>query len=355
MREGGAVVTIRRSLFMATVAAGVMTAAAWYAESGVRFKSDLDQLWIGGRALLAGDNPYDVVRATGEYPLVYPLPAVTLILPLTLLPLEFARLLFAGLTAFIGGYGLARHGPWTALALLSPVWWAATIQGQVAPALAGAAMIPALGFLYAGKPTIALALWASRPTVSAVVGSLVVVLLSFLLMPSWIPAWLTDLPTTTAHFKAPVVRPGGFLLLLAFLRWRTPEGRLLGVWSLIPRTESLYDLLPLYLLTFSWTSAGLLTVTTFGTLVALGIWGPPRDASLEVRHAIAWPWMLAGCYMPALFLVFTRPATGRRPHCADPPSIEEQAAACPVAPAGPRLLLRLDQMPKGPGERDAER
>jgi hypothetical protein len=46
---------------------------------------------------------------------------------------------------------------------------------------------------------------------------------------------------------APVLRPGGWLLLLALIRWRTPEGRLLAALACVPQTGGLYDTLPLFL------------------------------------------------------------------------------------------------------------
>src|SRR4029453_10453809 len=55
--------------------------ASWANPGGV---SDFDQLWTGARAMLAGDNPYQVVRANAagpvgpfKYNLYYPTPALT--------------------------------------------------------------------------------------------------------------------------------------------------------------------------------------------------------------------------------------------------------------------------------------
>lgn len=48
-----------------------------------------------------------------------------------------------------------------------------------------------------------------------------------LLLPHWPVDWL-DALRGAPHYAPPVQRPGGFLLLLAFLRWRQPEARMLG-------------------------------------------------------------------------------------------------------------------------------
>jgi len=266
------------------------------------FFSDFDQLWIAGRALLARQDPYQAVLNSGnQYPLYYPLPAVLLVLPLTALPLGLARIALAVCTGFVAGYGLRRLGTWAWLGLLSPVWWAAAIQGQIAPALAGAALVPNLGFLLAAKPTIGLALWLSRPTLRGALTAAGISILALLLWPSWPLTWLRTIQDAP-HILAPIQRPGGVLLLLALLRWRTPHGRLLAAWALIPRTESLYDLLPLFLVADSAASAALFVVGTILGLLGLSILAQPVP-DFTTRLTNNWP-ILFGCvYLPALLIV----------------------------------------------------
>jgi hypothetical protein len=310
---GGSRTQHRASLLAGLGAAIVMGAITAFSRRGAFFPSDYDQLWIAGRALLDGLDPYTAVRLSGnEYPLYYPLPAVLTALPLAPLPLGVARITFSTLAAFVAGYGLARLGPWTTLALLSPLWWAAAIQGQLAPALAGAALVPPLGFLLAAKPTIGIALWISRPTRVAAISILAVLLLSLAVQPSWPMQWFSEIAAGPAHIRPPVLRPWGAVLLLAWLRWRIPEGRLLGTWAMLPRTESIYDLLPLFLLTFSWSSAAFLLVASLGTLLALAAWAPLPGGELAPRLDAIWPFVLVGCYLPALGLVFMRPADPQR-------------------------------------------
>jgi hypothetical protein len=266
--------------------------------------TDFDQLWVAGRALLDGRDPYRAWLEAGlQYQLYYPLHAVILTLPLALVPLELAQTLLAGLTGFVAGYGLRYRGRWALLAVISPAWWGAAFQGQIAPALAGAAMVPSLGFVLAAKPTVGLALWLSRPTRGAVIGVAALTLLSILIWPGWVGSWLHTLQDAP-HIRAPITRPGGVLLLLALLRWRTPEGRLLAAWAVIPRTESLYDVLPLFLLASSAASAALLVVCTVLALVGLAFM-PPPSADLAVRTAVNWPVMLGLVYLPALLVVLS--------------------------------------------------
>jgi len=266
--------------------------------------TDFDQLWFAGRALLAGADPYTAWAEAGlKYPLYYPLHAVVLTLPLVLLPREVAWSALAGVTGFIAAYGLCRLGRWTVLGIFSPAWWGAALMGQVTPALAGAATIPRLGFILAAKPTVGLALWISRPTKAAVTGAAVLTLVCFLVRPDWGASWLTAIGDAP-HIRAPITRPGGVLLLLSLLRWRTPEGRLLAAWALIPRTELLYDALPLLLVATSATGAALLTTCGLLALVALAL-QPAPPADLVAREAATWPTMLGLIYLPALFLVLS--------------------------------------------------
>ncbi|HET8624048.1 MAG TPA: hypothetical protein VFM14_10835 [Gemmatimonadales bacterium] len=266
--------------------------------------TDFDQLWVAGRALVARQDPYTAWHAAGlAYPLYYPLHAVVLTLPLALVPLELARTLLSAVTGFVAGYGLRRLGWWSHLAILSPAWWGAALQGQTAPALAGAAMVPSLGFVLAVKPTVGLALWLSRPNRQAVVGVLVLTLLCFLIWPPWFGAWWSTIQDAR-HIRAPITRPGGILLLLALLRWRTPEGRLLAAWALIPRTESLYDMLPLFLVANSAASAGLLVLCTLLALVGLAFM-PAPVVDLAVRTTVNWPVTFGLIYLPTLLVVLS--------------------------------------------------
>ena len=164
-------------------------------------------------------------------------------------------------------------------------------------------MVPRLGFVLAVKPTVGLALWLSRPNRQAVVAVLVLTLLCFLIWPPWFGAWWSTIQDAP-HIRAPITRPGGILLLLALLRWRTPEGRLLAAWALIPRTESLYDMLPLFLVANSAASAGLLVLCTLLALVGLAFM-PAPVVDLAVRTAVNWPVTFGLIYLPTLLVVLS--------------------------------------------------
>jgi hypothetical protein len=295
---------VRESLLAGTGAALFITALTVAARRWGWHATDFDQLRIAGQALLDRRDPYVAVLEAGlPHPLYYPLPAVMLTLPLALLPRTTAHLVFAALTAFIAGYGLRRLGWWSLLAVISPVWWGAAFQGQLAPALAGAAMVPSLGLVLAAKPNVGLALWLSRPSRRAALGMAVLLLLSIAMWPGWLGAWFQTIQTAP-HFRAPITRPGGFLLLLALLRWRSPSARLLTAWAVIPRTESLYDMLPLFLVAESAASAAFLVVCSLLALVGMAIL-PATSTDLTVRLSATWPVLLLLMYLPALLVVLS--------------------------------------------------
>ncbi len=72
--------------------------------------TDFDQLWHAARSLLNGDNPYATVGPgrpfQWDWPLFYPLPAVLLAVPFTVLPVAVARVAFSTLAAGVLGWAV---------------------------------------------------------------------------------------------------------------------------------------------------------------------------------------------------------------------------------------------------------
>jgi hypothetical protein len=128
-----------------------------------------------------------------------------------------------------------------------------------------------------------------------------------LLWPEWPLAWFRAIQMAP-HIRAPILRPGGVLLLLAALRWRQPEGRLLAVWACIPRTEGLYDLLPLFLVAQTASETALLAVLSW---LALFVEAVLPGASIPISDpvkatATSWSVLFVLLYLPALALVLLR-------------------------------------------------
>jgi hypothetical protein len=263
--------------------------------------SDFDLLYDSAARLIRGENPYPL--ATRWLP--YPLPAVLLAVPFTTIPLELARPIFDVLVGWAFAYALWRYcGSYALLALLSGAYLFAMWHGQTTPLMVAAILVPALGFLLAVKPETSAALWIARPSWMAVLGVSLFLVLSNVVWPSWPRDWLMVLPPDNSQLMPPVLRPFGFVLLLAALRWRSSEGRLIFAIALIPQSTLPYELVSLALIPANRLEMGIYVVGTWIAVVAAG--------QLQVSQGMAewmatgWPVTLCAVYLPMLYLVLRR-------------------------------------------------
>jgi hypothetical protein len=294
----------RRHLLL-VLAAGVSSAfVCWLAyRLPPASNSDFGQIWVGARALVSGDDPYAVVPTTGtHYPLYYPLTALVAALPLAGLTFPQARVAWAALSGAAFAAAALRYGRGLPAALLSANFLNAVIYGQWSPLLTAAAVLPTLSWLLVTKPSLGAALWAAFPSRAAVVGGLAFLAISVALFPAWPWRWADAL--RASQHVAPIMSPGGAILLLALIRWRQPEARLLVGLACIPQTIGLYDTLPLFLIPRSrwqgYTLAGLSYVAAFAQVAVV-----PRHfgMNLEAMLAARWPFIFVCLYLPALVMV----------------------------------------------------
>ena len=102
----------------------VIAGVTSYTWNGVAFNTQTDfaQLWYAARALPHGVSPYTVVGPgkglEGSFPLIYPMPAVLLAVPFSLVPLRLADALFCAVGAFALAWAITRDR------LANPQWWA---------------------------------------------------------------------------------------------------------------------------------------------------------------------------------------------------------------------------------------
>ncbi|HET7551214.1 MAG TPA: hypothetical protein VFK04_07985 [Gemmatimonadaceae bacterium] len=280
--------------------------------------ADFDQVWFGARALWTGQNPYDLVgpgRAFGwRWPLYYPATALIAVSPLAFFPVAVARALFVGISAALLAYGVTRES-WARLPLFaSGAFIVAVMAAQWSPLLTAAACLPTLSCIISAKPNIGLGVLAREPARGAIgyaaAGSLLLAAASFALLPSWPIDWLHAVRAGTG-FAAPIAHSGGFLLLLAALRWRTPEGRLLLAMSLIPHNVTLYATLPLFLIPRTYRESLTLTILNgVAALVIMQVLPAPESASDLRRYGDV---LVLLCYLPCLFTVLRRPNEGVLP------------------------------------------
>jgi hypothetical protein len=269
--------------------------------------ADFDQFHIAARALARGADPYAAVRDAGwTYGLLYPLPAVLLALPLAWLPLEVARSLWVAAGAGLLAFAAQRYGRGLGVALLSAPFTTAIAMGQWAPFLTAAAVLPWLGLFLAAKPTIGGAIFLGYPDRRALWSGLAIVAVSLVLRPDWPVRWVESLPANITN--VPLLLPGGLLLLLGLLRWRTAEGRLVAALACVPQTIGYYDMLPLFLIPRRRTHAYVLAALTYAAwyLTALRVPDVEQEPlqSVLVRR---WPYLLVLVYLPALAMALGMP------------------------------------------------
>ena len=268
--------------------------------------SDFDLLYLAAARLVRGDNPYPFPAQW--FP--YPLPAVLLGVPFTFIRLGLARPIFDVLVGWFFVYALWKYrGPYALLAVASGAYLVAMAQGQTTPLMVAASLIPALGFLLAVKPNTSAGLWIARPSWLGLLGVFIFAGLSFALMPSWPQEWWLALPADNTVLAPPILRPLGFLLLLAAIRWRTPEGRLLLAIAFIPQTTLPYELVPLALIPANRLEMIVYVVGSWIAVIAAD--RLHLGHSMAAWAAVGWPLTLCAVYVPMLYLVLRRPKSGR--------------------------------------------
>jgi hypothetical protein len=298
---------------LAFFVAGLAALLTYAGQRATGIRTDFDALWTAGHAWTSGGDPYAAARAyaghSPGYALLYPAMTILLTAPFTVWPREVALALWVGLGFGSLAYAVTSRTWWGLLALASPFALHAFFSAQWSPLLVASASLPWLEIAWIAKPSIGAALFAARPSRRVAVAGVVTTLLAFLLFPGWVAEWRAAVGTTH-HLIPLVLRPGGWLLLLAWLRWREPEGRFLGTLAVVPHTVMPYDLLILVVLLRSRTEWIIGTMLAWISYVAVRTWGwiPPatnHDASI----AAAWPYWLALCYLPALAVVLARRRT----------------------------------------------
>lgn len=275
-----------------------LMAAALALHLGQRVGTDSFAYWTAARTVLHGGNPYTICRGC-DWANFYPLPAYLILAPLALLSAPAFHLACAGLAGLALGVAATRR-PALAPAMLSAGFFADMANGQWPVVLLAGIAVPSLAVLWGCKPSVGLALFAGWPSRLTVAVGIIMAVISIAILPRWPLDWLHNL--AGAPHVAPILRPGGFLLLLAFLRWRSPEARVLGVLALVPHTVGVGDAL----LTFAccrtrWDAYGLAVLSYVAAFWA----GSRLDPSMTLVYSQERQWLpiLLLCYLPALYLV----------------------------------------------------
>ena len=153
--------------------------------------------------------------------------------------------------------------------------------------------------------------------ISALLGGAALLAISLALMPSWPQEWISALQHTSlatvggTPYFAPIGTGVGPLVVLALLRWRRPEARLVFALACVPQTPLLYETVPLFLVPATIAEGGVLWLGSWiaaGWLSALGPYG--SDAARFAVSAKAIGWCL---YLPCVVMICRRPNVGTIP------------------------------------------
>jgi hypothetical protein len=323
----GAPLAGRDRLVVALLIAAGAGLTTWLSLSAqpVTAAKDFTYPWRAARALLAGLNPYAVIVPSGHYPfesrLPYPLPAALVAVPVAGLPAVAGAALFVSVSCGLLAWAWGRDGMWRFWAFCSAPLVMTLAVGQWSPLLIAGALLPALGFALAFKPTIGLALFVWRPSWRVVVAGLSVCALCLALVPTWPVDWVQAARQTVGH-PPPIARPLGWLPLLAVARWRLPEARLVAVMACMPQNPYFYDQLALWLVAWNGRTALLLTLLSWVAYIGT----KANCTDVYFCGAEAEPWVQWLLYVPATALALARDVQrpwltwlGRAPGAQTPP------------------------------------
>ena len=284
-------------------------------------------LWRAARLLLSGDNPWASAawsaptaaqlasdpawRIVLHDPLYYPMPAVVLWLPLALLPYLLASVVFNGLSAFLFSFAVTREGLHRAWLCGSMSFFIAMRFGQWSPLIAAAFILPWLGAVLVAKPNLGLPVFVAQASVTMAAACVILLVVPTMAAPWWVADWMQNVAKEmgqTAPHPAPVTMFGGAgaVLLVALLRWRSPDARLLVTLACLPQLPYWADQLPVLLAAKTRREViGMVLVSLVGMLVWLTFCVGRGDPVDTMR-----PISVLCTYVPALFLILRRPNAG---------------------------------------------
>jgi len=274
--------------------------------------SDFSVIWYAARALVDGGNPYLLIGPGRPIPFDWELhyPATTLVAaaPLSFLPESVADFVFVFGSSFLLAYGALKENLNRIWIFLSAAYVVNAKSAQWSALSASGYFLPFAAMLLVLKPSDGFAILCGAPRRSWIIAGFTAAALtaiSFIAVPSWPRYWMATV-TGTWEFVSPLRRAGGFLLLLALLRWRTREGRFLLALSLVPQVQSWYTgVLPLLVARSKRENQLLSLASSVGyvLMIPLARMSPTREISTFTVGDL----MIAFCYLPALIVVLLRP------------------------------------------------
>jgi hypothetical protein len=294
------------------VALAIAVIAGWMSFAATRLPSfagqDFRVWWLGAKAIFAGKDPYTTILYQGRPGFLYPLTAALVAAPFARMPATTAGPLFIGISCGLLAFATTRTSWWPLLLFASGGMFLCIFAAQFTALLMLGFLVPSAMWLGALKPNIGIAMLAYRPSVRGAALMGLVTVISLISMPSWPIEWLRALKGQTFHYL-PMLGFGGPLILLALMRWRRPEARILIAMALLPSSPLVYETLPLFLIArrrIEWCVLAL--ASSVGYLLMTGYSQAQINDYMERgRWVVVWL-----CYLPALAIVMRRPAVHRQ-------------------------------------------
>lgn len=299
---------------------GIAAAALNYFRASERGGlSDFSPLWYGARMLLEGRNPYLLIgpHKMIDMPtaLYYPAPAFVSVMPLTLFSFHVAGALFVFLSTVLLAWGTTSDG-WHRLPIFPSVAFLTAAQlGQWSILMTAAVFIPAVALVAIAKPQASLPIVGSSssrlPFIASIIGGIVLLVVSFALLPSWPTEWWRLLGNS-AYFVAPIARTGGIAIALVLLRWKRSEAWLVFIAACLPQTWYPYNGLLLFIVASTYREACALSLISSAMWMVVYLFIPGEMRSPATREL--WGTLLvATSYLPATLVILRRPNEGQSP------------------------------------------
>jgi hypothetical protein len=281
--------------------------------------SDFTPLWRAARLMIAGANPYELMgpgaAVHSQYPMYYPATAFVAALPFAAIPsFHLASTAFVFVSALLLAWGVTRDG-WHRLPMFPSIAYLTCASlGQWSIIMTAAVYLPVIAAIASIKPQSSIPVLASstdrRHWIAAVAGSAVVLLASFVLLPSWPADWMSQV-RKSADFTAPIKGFAGPAVLLCLLRWRRPEAWLVLVAASLPQTWPPYNGLILMTVAFTYREMATLSLVSSFSWVILALATSPATKAEEQQYQSIV--LILSSYIPATILILRRPNEGRGP------------------------------------------
>ena len=271
---------------------------------------DIGPPMLGFERYLQGHSPYGISVKKGQLA-AYPFPTMMLLSPLRFIPLPLVAPLFCGFSAAALAFAVLITGPpWRLLMMLSVPFLSTIHSVQWSMLFTAAILCAPLLPLSVAKPQLGLVLLGVGSWKRSTIGTTIALLvLSFVLLPSWPLLWWRDGALGTYTGRSPLFVLPGFLLLSAALYWRKANGRLLLLMSVI-RQRYFYDQLPLFLVPRTWRQMVVLLVLSWaGALIAFAVGWEPRSGSQTLS---TFRMAVISLYLPSLAMLFWQERAARR-------------------------------------------